>query len=348
MDHDKNLRSRSSSSNQVSNEEELFAELSERMKPRNFFVEASANFTENKGNIPPKQFFHLHHMKSGGTSMNSYLNCGLRRAQTYYSDQVNPLSNRTIPLKLSRGSLSECAYSTFRQCMTNPDARCHETIPKQAYVTYCAPLFSTNMLGWQNADALTVLRHPVDRVWSMFRFQTSSCFKCKELKEIYKVMDEKGTNASGTDFGGGVCLAQLTNHLTRNLQSQVDNEDWNDRSVDSERLADALYNVRNRFVVVGLLERMEESLEMLSYSFPWLSPVLEGEATECKLPKSNTSPSNNRCGENHSHWDLPPKPDKETRKLIVEHNQLDIKLYEAALQQFELQLKVVRTQTDKD
>lgn len=350
-----NLRSRPFISNESSSEEELIAELSERMKPRNFFAEADANFTENGGNIPPKQFFHLHHMKSGGTSTNSFLNCGLSRAQRYYSSHYGR-HDVIEPLRLSRGSVSECAYSSFTRCMTNPEDRCRTTIPNNAYVTYCAPLFATNMLGWQDADAVTMLRHPVDRVWSMFRFQTKSCFKCTDLKEVYRVMDNMGTNASGTVFGGGICLAQLTNHLTRNLQSKVDNDDWNYRGEDDMRLADAVENVQNRFVVVGLLERLDETVQMLSHSFPWLSPILEDTGSntseapprECNFPRVNSSPNNNRCGENGGHWDLPSTPDEETRQSIIDHNQLDMQLYEVALQQFELQLRVVQRNTDNE
>ena len=86
----------------------------------------------------------------------------------------------------------------------------------------------------------------------------------------------------------------------------------------------------------------------MSYSFPWLSEKIEMDGDgnngntntntrQCPFPHSNGSPKNNRCGENGGHWDLPNKPDDETRRVIEEHNLLDIKVYEAALQHFELQ-----------
>lgn len=174
-------------------------------------------------------------------------------------------------------------------------------------------------------------RHPVDRVWSMFRFQTKSCFKCTPLTEVYQTMDDMGTNASGTMFGDGVCLGQLTNHITRNLQSVIDNDDWNFHDEDDLRVDDALNNLQKRFVVVGLLERLDETQKLIAHAFPWLASELEGSSTVCNIPKMNTSSGNNRFGERNTHWDSPDHPDEETRKAIIEHNQLDIKLYEASI-----------------
>ena len=55
-----------------------------------------------------------------------------------------------------------------------------------------------------------------------------------------------------------------------------------------------------------------------------------------------------RCGENGGNWDLPDHPDEETRKVIEDHNQLDIMVYEAALQHFQLQKLAVVFSSDED
>ena len=91
-------------------------------------------------------------------------------------------------------------------------------------------------------------------------------------------------------------------------------------------------------------------MELMSYSFPWLREQIEGEGNQrqCPFPHSNESPSNNRCGENGGHWDLPNKPDDETRRAIEEHNLLDIKVYEAALQHFELQKEAMALNDSED
>ena len=58
---------------------------------------------------------------------------------------------------------------------------------------FCAPFFAVNHFNWTGADLVTVLRNPVDRVWSMYRFQTMSCYKCLPLKEIYNRIDNGTT-----------------------------------------------------------------------------------------------------------------------------------------------------------
>ena len=104
----------------------------------------------------------------------------------------------------------------------------------------------------------------------------------------------------------------------------------------------ALENLQRGFSVVGLLERLEESLALFSHVFPWMAERVDGSDRTCAFPHRNSSPRNNRCGPDGSHWELPDEPDEETRRVIEEHNRLDIRLYEAALQHFELQLMAVR------
>ncbi len=57
-----------------------------------------------------------------------------------------------------------------------------------------------------------MLRHPVDRVWSMFRFQTKDCFKCRSLTEFYRIMD-----AGNVTEMKPTCYEQLQNHQVANL-----------------------------------------------------------------------------------------------------------------------------------
>lgn len=188
-------------------------------------------------------------------------------------------------------------------------------------------------------------KQTVDRVWSMFRFQTHSCFKCTNLAQVYKDIDSGNT----TQYGGGICLAQLSNHITRNLQKNINVKDLDTIALsDEERVADAIDSIQNRFTVVGVIERLQETVELMSYSFPWLSEEIEGSKRQCPFPHSNGSPTNNRCGADGGHWDLPNVPDDETRRAIEEHNLLDIKVYEAALQHFELQKEAMALNDSED
>lgn len=300
-------------------EDAIVKELEERMKPRDLI------FDEENDTARPHQFFHLHHMKTGGTSMDHVLRCGLSRACT---------GTHEIPYY----RLSECGRASYQQCITNPKNRCRSSVESSAVMSYCAPLFQTNQFNWENADAITVIRNPIDRVWSMFRFETNSCYKCMPLKDYYAHIDN-GTVAelySSPDDAIN-CVAQLLNHQTRNLLTSPMSEDF----TEEDQTAEAIYNLRNRFTVVGLTEQLPLTAKMIGHAFPWLADKVKGSTTECALPHANASPSNNYCGPHQTHWDLPSHPDEETRQIIEQHNQQDMKLFEAAVQHFELQKRAL-------
>eukprot|EP00041_Stephanoeca_diplocostata_P001574 m.20515 g.20515 ORF g.20515 m.20515 type:complete len:472 (+) comp12159_c0_seq1:153-1568(+) len=318
-------------------ESDIIRDLQRRMQPRNLQLEPQGTLTPTKNDalyttsapittekdplvyVPSRQFFHLHHMKTGGTSLGTVINCALRRLR----------QNLSPNQRLSYYSLSECNPMGYTRCMNTVNNSCRHDMAKSAVMTFCAPLSAVNSLDWSEADAITMLRDPVDRVWSMYRFQTKSCYKCRNLTEIYADIDKDSALSKAY---GGVCLPQLVNHLTTNLLSNASSN-----MSDTDRLENALSNMRNRFSVVGLLEQHNTSVAMFEHVFPWLAETIPGSTDKCVFPHANGSPKNNRCGPNNTHWDLPSHPDAVTRQVIIEHNRLDIQLYEAAKQQFELQ-----------
>lgn len=99
------------------------------------------------------------------------------------------------------------------------DESCKKMIDGAAVMSYCAPLRAVDQFGWGGVDSFTVIRHPVDRVWSMYRFQTKSCYGCRKLSEIYEEYDAGKTNVSNFR---GICLPQLMNHQTTNLLSTTE------------------------------------------------------------------------------------------------------------------------------
>jgi hypothetical protein len=336
-------------------EETIIRNLAERMKPSYliFNDESSEALPTSPSDVdhavnedtlvskskpPPQQFFFLHHMKTGGTSVGSWLSCARRR----------------FPQNLAHYSLSECGTSSFNDCMYSENPRCYNGLTTSPLAEFCAPLFAVNKFGWENSKAITMVRHPIDRVWSMFRFQTKGCFKCTDIKQVYQDIDAAKEAEKNGDldlknellgkYGGGVCLPQISNHLTRNFLSLSDDAYLN--ATDDEIIEDALNNLRNKFTVVGVLERLSESIELYQYSFPWLAENVDDSDIACPYPHLNSSPSNNFCGENNTNWDLPDKPDEETRKVIEDHNQLDLKLYAAALELFEYQKKAMEYELD--
>ena len=232
---------------------------------------------------------------------------------------------------IAYGNIHECSPSQYRRCVSGSDQRCVDEIKSAAFLSYCAPLKDLGVFGWAPNEetpiyALTVLRDPVERVWSMFRFQTKRCYQCKPLKEVYEAYDENNPHDT--------CSTQLMNHQTRNLLTK-------EEISDEEKVKQAIEDLENFFTFVGLTEEIPSTAAMVGKVFPWMAEHVNGTSTACAFPHANASPSNNRCGPGGTHWDLPAHPDEETAELIRQHNQLDIQVYEAAVKIFDLQKKAL-------
>lgn len=311
-----------------------------------------------------KQFAHLHHMKTGGTSINRVVSCAVDRARNG--------DRKALPFY----SLSECGWGRYKQCTEGTDesaTRCQDQINSSAVMQYCAPMFQMNRFGWlgESTDVITTLRNPVGRVWSMFRFQTRMCYHCTPLAEVYKMIDDgtiddwcdeqRGSSGRGGGKPGGekkgcdgVCMSQLLNHQTRNLMTTEWESPEGLAMSEQEKLDEALHNLQTNIAVVGITDELPAYRAILGEVFPWLAEnvVLDpgadaamvgkkGQKT-CSLPHANASPRNNRCGQDgKSHWDLGDEPDRETMQAILKHNQLDMKLYEAAVKKFGLQKRAL-------
>jgi len=328
------------------------AQLTKRLVPR------SVDLVEPESVAPLKQFFHLHHMKTGGTSMNSLMRCAL--------DRHRKASGKNTTITFS--SLSECSGSYFKRCMDG-DESCKKMIDGAAVMSYCAPLRAVDQFGWGGVDSFTVIRHPVDRVWSMYRFQTKSCYGCRKLSEIYEEYDAGKTNVSNFR---GICLPQLMNHQTTNLLSTTESL----TETHDAQMSEAIRNVKFGFTLIGLTNELPTTAKMVGKVFPWMAEadpwanpedttstvttttvttttITSGTTkhnykrspphgnTECPLPHSNASPQNNRCGPDGTHMPLPDEPDEHTRQLILQHNRQDMAVYEAAVKMFELQRQIL-------
>jgi hypothetical protein len=206
-----------------------------------------------------------------------------------------------------------------------------------AVISFCAPLQDLPKFGWEDHQyqSMTELRHPVDRVWSMFRFEPKNCYKCKTLKEVYRMID-----ANQTQPLDDVCLRQLQNKETENMLTSWKTTKWNG-ATEQEMLEEAIRNMKTFFTIIGITEELAATHAMVGRIFPWLNETVAGSDTACPMPHENSTPKNNHCGPELTHWDLPAHPDEETRKLIVKHNQMDIKLYAAAVEHFELQKRAL-------
>lgn len=275
--------------------------------------------------------------------MDRLLRCAMNR--------LKKESNYNVPYY----SIHECSRKRFADCLTQPENKCRALMDDAAMMSYCSALKYLDEFGWwhdnnenNKVKAITVLRNPVDRVWSMFRFQTKNCYKCQPLKDIYKKLD------NGEDTGvDKLCSDQLQNHEVNNLLStewpvevSALDLDGNEEHVElsNKMVQEAIENMKGFFTVIGITEKLPETADIIGKVFPWMS--LDGSeehntTSQCQLPHANASPKNNRCGEGNTHWDLPDQPDQETYDLIVKHNSLDMELYKAAVYYFELQQKAL-------
>lgn len=299
-------------------EETRIANLAEKLKPKSFDFSP-----ENGKELVPQQFIHMHHMKTGGTSMDGLLKCAMER--------LKKDKEYSIPYY----NLHECSETKYTRCKSGEDTRCLDSVKASAIMSYCAPLKDLPVFSWNEPvqQSITVLRHPVERVWSMFRFQTKACYSCTPLLDIYKAIDEGNTTGYRD-----MCLKQIQNHETANLLST---EWWPEDVADEEVITEAIDNMKNFFTIIGITEQLNATAQMAGEVFPFMKSEVSWSEKKCDLPHANASPKNNRCGPENTHWDLPPHPDEETRKAIEEHNQLDMKLYEAAVQHFELQKRAL-------
>jgi len=299
----------------------------------------------------PRQLAHLHHMKTGGTSINDLLQCALKRGRAAAGAPSLPFA-----------SLEECSRSRYASCVDVTDDKgteCREKLEGATVAQFCSPLRPVEQFGWLDvADVITVLRHPVDRVWSMYRFRTKGCYRCTPLLDLYEAMDA-GTLVDGTIEDG--CLSQLVNHQTRNML--LSDDLWSeaeggilpgyadgDDEVGEELVAEAVRNLRDHVTLVGLSDELPAFADMLGRVFPWLAEEVGGGGTgagagaagmTCALPHSNSSPRNNHCGRGGGHLDLPERPDAATAEAILRHNLLDLELYEAAQRRFQVQRQVL-------
>jgi len=284
--------------------------------------------------------------------------------------------------RIPYANIHECSASWYDRCAndnTTEGTQCRDNIDAASILSYCAPLKDLGKFRWLNSpeqdekkhepakqasssspppfSAVTVMRHPVHRVWSMFRFQTKGCYRCMPLKDVYAMIDA-GTFVNRTADAARtksvqMCADQLQNHQTRNLlTSDVDIE----TTPEDELVRLAVRDLDEFFTVVGITEDMDNTHKVIGHVFPWLAETTttdpdpksagadSASSTTCAMPHANASPRNNGCGPGGTHWDLPDHPDEETERLIIQHNQLDMQVYDASLRIFDMQKQVLGLQ----
>jgi hypothetical protein len=259
-------------------------------------------------------------MKTGGTSVDGLLNCAINRWRT--------LTNTELPYF----RVSECSGGVER-CTSSLAMNDTNSCPvhSAAVMSYCAALDAVDRFGWGDADKFTILRDPVDRVWSMYRYSLQGCYSCKTLPEVYEELDNKVPYS-------GICGTQLLNHQTENmLSASIRAREAN--LTEQQLIDEAIANMNTRFAVIGLTGHFIDSIKMITTVFPFLAENLT-EVSNGKLTDTVT------CRISHSNEGREPSCgtralDASIRQLIIDHNKRDMQLYAAALIHFEKQKKIL-------
>ena len=345
----------------------------------------------------PKQFMHMHHMKTGGTSVDGLISCALRRQRELHNGN-----------SISYSSMSECG-SRVKTCMDDlakqlnasvvdnvfyrndaqgeaqvdaqfsfdPADETHDalnvcTTSEANVMSYCASLHAVRTFGWKTVDKITVIRNPIDRAWSMYKYSLNRCYKCQEMKDVLRQV-ANGTFSKGGDGGdtqtfayspNDSCAVQMIGHQATNLLSSIDLYNVaNDVRFPREKeiVDEAVHNLRWEFTWIGITDRIQESIDGMRTVFPFLAENLVDTASTLQdlfqdggkhvedgrfsLPEGYKDEQG--CPFEHRNGSRDPtcgttEMDEETISLIQRLNNRDVAVYKAAVERFELQNEVLQ------
>lgn len=166
----------------------------------------------------------------------------------------------------------------------------------------------------QPSTYITLLRNPVDRVISEYYYLLSR----PDYSSLHNELTSKNVKSLEDYVRIGMWYAW--NYQTSSLRGIGEGSPppYGPLPLSTEDLEIAKANLREHFMVVGLTERFDESLVLLKRALGWRIKdilYLKENVGKKRPPKRETT--------------------QEAVKLIEEHNELDIQLYEFARQMFE-------------
>lgn len=156
---------------------------------------------------------------------------------------------------------------------------------------------------------ITCLREPVARLISHYHHGCND--PAHYLHEAIR-----RDNLSLAGYAASGLSGELSNGMTRMLAGI---EDFHGGVIGQEALETAKRHVEEHFDAVMLSERFDEGLLMLAEEKGWKTPYY----LRRKVGSYSASAS---------------KPDAETRRIVEQHNQLDVELYRWARERFEARL----------
>ncbi|EDN68566.1 conserved hypothetical protein [Beggiatoa sp. PS] len=169
-------------------------------------------------------------------------------------------------------------------------------------ILYGHTLFGIHELLNIQAQYVTFLRNPIDRVISFYNHNA-----CHSNAEYYATIQR---GVSLLKLLKGENAPQTNNLMTRMIAPYKPND-----LLDDDRILEqAIDNIEKQFCFVGLVEKMAESVELLSKKLGWPSSY--------EIPYLNAVPSKQI-----------DKVDAQTKAALEKYNRLDILLYQHIQQQ---------------
>lgn len=172
-----------------------------------------------------------------------------------------------------------------------------------AWILYGHLSFGFHELMGVSARYVTLLRDPVARVLSLYRHQLANT-RANHHAAVRAVGDLRTLLERNV-------IHEFNNHMTRILSGNIGTG-----FVDDDALLErAIGNIREGFELVGLVERLDDSVAMLARRLNWhnVSPL----------------PHLNAAKDPHA-----PVPDRSTLRAVEDYNRLDRLLYQWVADRF--------------
>jgi hypothetical protein len=235
---------------------------------------------------PDETAIFLHVPKAGGTTLQTIIERHYRPSETFFA-----------------GTLVQDALESLRKTDT-------EVRERIRLATGHIPYGLHDDLPGRHSY-FTVLREPIDRVVSFYYFVRQN--DAHYLHDFASTVD-LGL-AGFMRSGASVMLDNAQTRLISGVWSQVP---YGELSPDALELAKR--RLRDRFDVVGLAERFDETLLILGRRYGWKHLYYRRQNVTARRPQVDAL-------------------DPEQRRAVAEHNRLDQQLYQYAQELFERQVR---------
>lgn len=237
----------------------------------------------------PRIFVHLHIPRTGGSFFQGMLSANFDKRNV-----------------LSAGGLEIAAPSN---CDPNRPILYTGHIP-----------FDARGLNWRKANYLILLRHPVERLKSLYKYT-----KSRPTHQFYELFNRPYLNWE--EFLSGGLARQFCNGQVRQI---CGNARWSKVSLDRRDLRLAVRRLQQRNVLVGVTENLPEFLEECSDRFGFVFP--------CDAPRNISLAMDFAKDPFWQHAEV----------ALTKRNQLDFTLYDIAVELVRRRCQTARLSLAKD